>query len=129
MVTLGTIVATGTYGCIVRFFNGLSALVPANQTGCGKPSSRDGVCLGPPGVALTRTHWRRGAIAREKGRGPTGAGRKGMSETVDSLFYRGQTMKVRITHVDTAASKMLASFLVRATCDAVRNGVPRPLLT
>jgi len=34
MITLGTVVSAASYGCIVRFFNQVSALVPASQTGC-----------------------------------------------------------------------------------------------
>ena len=34
VVTMGVIVAVGAYGCVVRFFNGLSALVPVRETGC-----------------------------------------------------------------------------------------------
>ena len=31
---MGVTVAVGAYGCVVRFFNGLSALVPVRETGC-----------------------------------------------------------------------------------------------
>ena len=41
------------------------------------------------------------------------AHRKSESEEVVNLFFRGQTVKVRILSVDRARERMIASFRVR----------------